>query len=243
MAYNGLWRILHNVGFGASPSIREQAGHNLKSSLTHLFTLDTRNDALLPSCGNYFRLAQELAGLKGDARFFKTEVEYQSSFAPLPGYVCAKLWASRWCTTSFACYARKAYLNSLCRPLFLGGATNVRGFRGFGLGPRCGRDGLGGDLMAAAGASLLTPLPYFTTPNFRGHLFANAGRLTLLQPGVSFINQVKDVFSQPSIAVGVGLVLRHSIARFELNYCIPLAAHKGDQKNPGLQLGLGINFL
>lgn len=39
-------------------SIREQAGHNFKSSISHIFTRDSRNDPLMPSTGNYFLLSQ-----------------------------------------------------------------------------------------------------------------------------------------------------------------------------------------
>jgi outer membrane protein insertion porin family len=47
----------------------------------------------------------------------------------------------------------------------------------------------------------------------------------------------------PSVAVGFGLIYRHSIARLELNYCIPLTAARNDQVHRGLQFGIGLNFL
>lgn len=108
--------------------------------------------------------------------------------------------------------------------------------------------------MAAAGVSLLTPLPYFTTPNFRGHLFANAGRSFSLLPGnsvpvvdlslgASAVGQIKTALSQPSASVGFGVALRHSFVRLEANYCVPLARHPGELRNAGIQVGLGVNFL
>ena len=33
------------------------------------------------------------------------------------------------------------------------------------------------------------------------------------------------------------------IARIELNYCIPVKAERGDKMAPGLQFGIGVNFL
>jgi outer membrane protein insertion porin family len=47
----------------------------------------------------------------------------------------------------------------------------------------------------------------------------------------------------PSVAAGIGLVYAHPVARFELNFCLPLILRKGEEGRKGLQLGIGINFL
>jgi outer membrane protein insertion porin family len=47
----------------------------------------------------------------------------------------------------------------------------------------------------------------------------------------------------PSIAAGVGIVYAHPVARFELNFSLPLVLRKGEEGRKGLQLGIGINFL
>ena len=46
------------------------------------------------------------------------------------------------------------------------------------------------------------------------------------------------------LSYGIGLALRlGGIARIELNYCVPLRAQSSDKVAPGLQLGVGVNFL
>jgi outer membrane protein insertion porin family len=47
----------------------------------------------------------------------------------------------------------------------------------------------------------------------------------------------------PSMAAGVGVVYAHPVARFELNFSLPLVLRRGEEGRKGLQFGVGINFL
>lgn len=68
-------------------SMRENAGQTVKSSIFHSWTRDTRDDRLLGTRGSYLKTIQELAGLGGDASFFKTEVHGQISRPLFPHVV------------------------------------------------------------------------------------------------------------------------------------------------------------
>ncbi|KAI1644661.1 outer membrane protein, OMP85 family [Daldinia loculata] len=145
----------------------------------------------------------------------------------------------------------------------LGGPTDVRGFSLGGLGPRDGNDALGGDIFAAGSVNMLIPLPRVGPESpFRLQLFANGGRLVTmknkssdgdkttnqrLSAGTVFdgmVSATKDLSTGlPSIAAGVGLVYAHPIARFELNFSLPLVMRRGEEGRKGLQVGVGINFL
>ncbi|KAI0532725.1 outer membrane protein, OMP85 family [Xylaria digitata] len=145
----------------------------------------------------------------------------------------------------------------------LGGPTDVRGFSLGGLGPRDGTDALGGDVFAAGSVNMLLPLPRIGPDSpFRIQLFANGGRLVAMKnktksnktaPGPSMtansvlnsmLSATKEVgTSLPSIAAGVGLVYAHPVARFELNFSLPLVTRQGEESRKGLQVGVGINFL
>lgn len=59
--------------------MRESAGQTTKSSLSHSYIVDTRDDRITASRGHYAKIFNEFAGLGGDASFFKTEVEGQIS--------------------------------------------------------------------------------------------------------------------------------------------------------------------
>ncbi|KAG8671142.1 hypothetical protein FPOAC2_04466 [Fusarium poae] len=145
----------------------------------------------------------------------------------------------------------------------LGGPTDVRGFKLGGLGPHDGLDSVGGDVFAAGSVNMLLPVPYKGPDSgLRFQLFANGGRLVALKDprkssgGAStteltgsdvrngLVNAVGEVFNGvPSVAAGVGLVYAHPVARFELNFSLPLALRKGEASTKGLQVGVGINFL
>jgi outer membrane protein insertion porin family len=145
----------------------------------------------------------------------------------------------------------------------LGGPTDIRGFSLGGLGPRDRSDALGGDVFAAAGVNMLVPLPRVGPDSpFRIQLFANGGRSAAMKndsrndhtlsgqrmtAGSVFRNimsTTNDIATGlPSITAGVGLVYAHPVARFELNFSLPLVMRKGEESRKGLQVGVGINFL
>jgi outer membrane protein insertion porin family len=55
---------------------------------------------------------------------------------------------------------------------------------------------------------------------------------------------IYDLFDGlPSLAAGIGLVYAHPVARFELNFSLPLILRRGEESVKGLQVGVGINFL
>ncbi|THH09565.1 hypothetical protein EW145_g1916 [Phellinidium pouzarii] len=77
VAYEAALRHVHALTQAASLSIREAAGHSTKSSLSHSWCYDSRNDKAVPSRGGYFRSYHELAGLGGSAAFLKSQLAFQ----------------------------------------------------------------------------------------------------------------------------------------------------------------------
>ncbi|KHO01585.1 outer membrane protein [Metarhizium album ARSEF 1941] len=144
----------------------------------------------------------------------------------------------------------------------LGGPTDVRGFKLGGLGPHDGADAVGGDVFAAGSVNMLLPLPYKGPDSgLRFQVFANGGRLVALNDknrsaaaashGLSggavrdgMLGAIGELFNGlPSVAAGVGLVYAHPVARFELNFSLPLVLRQGEVGTKGFQMGVGINLL
>jgi outer membrane protein insertion porin family len=268
IGYNGYWRQISGLAANASPTVRAEAGDSFKSSVTHTWIADRRNNPVLPSSGYYLKTFSEIAGwgpLKGDVAFWKSEFHAQTaSTVPIPGIkgdsgvifntgLRAGLLYPLALGTSQ--HAEASHINDRFQ---LGAPTDVRGFRLSGLGPRDGSDAVGGDVYAAGGANLLVPLPRLGRESpLRLQGFVNAGRLLALQQprqkeGEMSSEDVKNsVYSTvaelgnglPSLSAGVGLVYAHPVARFELNFSLPLVLRKGEEGRKGLQFGVGIEYL
>ncbi|KAI1933054.1 hypothetical protein LOZ66_006582 [Ophidiomyces ophidiicola] len=261
---NGFWRQTAANGMNVSPAVRADAGHSMKTSISHSWTNDQRDNPILPSRGHYVKTINELAGygpLKSDVSFLKSEIETQAVL-PIPG---PKGDTGITFTSSFragllyplgfdSSMTRRPRINDRFQ---LGGPTDVRGFKLSGLGPHEGVDALGGDVYAAGSANLFFPLPRVgrDTP-LRLQAFINSGRLlplkmpngdvpqTMAQANDSVVHTVSELANGlPSTAAGIGLVYAHPVARFELNFSLPLVLRKGEEGRKGLQFGVGISFL
>lgn len=210
--------------------------------------------------------------LAGDVAFSKGELEVGGAVpVSLPGVagptgisVGGGLRFGMLCPMPLGIGASSRTLPSRLNDRFqLGGPTDVRGFKLGGLGPHDGQDAVGGDVFAAGSVNMLVPLPYKGPESgLRFQVFANGGRLVAMKhddqskrAGVDasldaktvangMTGAVADLFNGlPSMAAGVGLVYAHPVARFELNFSLPLVWRKGEIGTKGLQVGVGINFL
>ena len=266
LGYNGVWRQITGLASNASPTIRGDAGDSVKSSLMHTWVNDRRDNPQLPTRGYLNKSSLELAGwgpLQGDVAFGKAEVEAQGAVPiPILGIegesgvsLTAGLRAGLLCPLALGAESesKPSRINDRFQ---LGGPTDVRGFRLSGLGPRDGSDALGGDVYAAGSANLFFPIPRVGKDKpFRFQIFANGGRLLALQKAKvegTDSETVRQRLSStvaelgnglPSMAAGFGLVYAHPVARFELNFSLPLVLRRGEDGRKGLQFGIGINML
>ena len=130
-------RQVSSVSQTASPSILAAAGDSIKVSLSHTVVRDKRDDPWIPSQGYLAKCIQEYAGLAGsDVKFLKAMAEFQ--------YI--KTFQQLWPRTHLVYGGRGGILWSLENDgrtrltdrFFLGGPTDVRGFREYGIGPKDG---------------------------------------------------------------------------------------------------------
>ncbi|KAJ7716259.1 surface antigen-domain-containing protein [Mycena maculata] len=235
-AYEAVLRHIGSLKPDASLNMREAAGQSVKSSVSHTFVLDSRNDRLTPTRGFYLKVAHETAGFGGDASFLKSETHGQVSRPIFPGV-----------SVSFA--ARSGLLWGLNGPsLFsdrfqLGGPASIRSFKPNTMGPRDGSDSLGGEMYWSTGVSLISQIPKKPDWPIKTHVWLNAGRLDNINKSRSLADNVAATLAKPSVSAGVGLIYNFDIARVELNFGLPLVASKSDGSRRGLQVGLGLEFL
>ena len=271
LAYSGTWRQITGLAPNASPTVRGDSGDSFKSSLSHTWTNDRRDHPLIPSSGYLLKSVTELAGagpLKGDVAFGKLELETQGALPiPIPFTrqdpgISFTLGLRGGVLYPLALSGQSQPQTSRINDRFtLGGPTDVRGFRLGGLGPRDGPDAAGGDVYAAGGASLLFPFPRVgKDAPLRLQTFINGGRLLGLQDPrgseekregmshqdvrTSVGNSIKELGNGlPSTSVGLGVIYALSMARFELNFSLPVVVRSGEESRKGLTLGVGLSFL
>lgn len=244
IAFDVMHRHLSKLLPTASLGIQRQSGHSIKSSLSHLYTFDNRNDPFLSTTGHYLKFFQELAGFGGDAQHYKVEGEGQFSRVFHNGF-------------GYSLTSQVGLIRSLNRqkaPLFcdrfqLGGPVSIRAFRYNSLGPKDGLDSLGGDLYYALGASLFAPIPSKPEWPLKLHSFFNAGQLIQLDPKISFYSPLNqhliktELLAKPSSSIGLGMMYRQGNLRAEVNFGLPLTIRANDGVRKGIQLGIGISFM
>lgn len=256
LQYEAAWRQLSCLNNASAFAVREHCGHTLKSAVKHILCVDRRDHPIFPTEGSLFKLHQEFAGLGGDVGYFKNEVESQINI-PLP------LWPSVVLQGSFnAGHIRRMASReddtiktmTVADRFFLGGPLNVRGFEMRGLGPSSESFAMGGLSYWAAGLHLYSALPFLSQSKmstffdlFRLHTFFNAGNLMSnyqFAASRGLQGNLDQAVQNFRLTYGLGLAfMLGGVARIELNYCVPLRTQKGDKPAPGLQLGVGIDFL
>lgn len=212
------------------------AGSQIKSSLTHTMTYDSRDSLTLPTKGKLFKHSLEL-GIAPKNQFFKSTLEVAKS-VDLDPIVLQMSWRSGLI---------RPISGSSIHPMDkfqLGGSNDVRGFLISGLGPKDMGLPIGGDLFYSFNGSIITKIPF--VPNgsgFRGHFFTTGGKLTNFKESGESLNDLVTRLKEFSLSCGAGIIYAHPMARFELNWVIPLAITRGDNYKHGLQWGIGISFM
>ncbi|KAI8840880.1 surface antigen-domain-containing protein [Chytridium lagenaria] len=128
--YSGSLRNVQDFTREASWSARRDGGNTFKSAISHSLTVDTRDDNLLPSKGYYIRTLEELAGLGGDVKHVKAEME---------GHIHRSFWDDFILSLSGRTGAMHGLGPAPSRindRFSLGGPSSVRGFAQNGLGPK-----------------------------------------------------------------------------------------------------------
>jgi outer membrane protein insertion porin family len=148
---------IYDVDSSASLFVRQQEGIEVLSMIGHALTYDTRDSRLIPTEGYRLQIANDLAGLGGDARFLRTDVEGSYHY-PLGDEMD---WNPAWV---FSVRGHVGYIVGLGKDVsirhryFLGG-NNLRGFAASGASARdtATGDALGGNWITDASLEMRVP--------------------------------------------------------------------------------------
>lgn len=214
----------------------------LTSSAGYILTYSTLDSKLDPHEGLYLRLAQDFAGIGGDARYIRTTGDARYYMPVLPDSDIIGMLR-----------VHGGNITGLGQPVaiadnFFKGGETVRGFAPLGFGPRdttINADGVGGLAIGgknyvAGTAEVTFPFPLLP-PDFglRGAVFADAGMLFGVDDpsnGVTFVNDTSIRSS-----VGGSIIWASPFGQIRLDMAQALTK-QGYDKTQMFRLGAGTQF-
>jgi outer membrane protein insertion porin family len=209
-----------NINPGASLYIQQQKGENSTSMVGHSIIYDDRDSKQLPTRGLYARVNQDVAGLGGDDRFLRHELQAEYY------YPIAKKW-------TFTTAGSAGHIFGLGRDVrinqrFFVGSKEIRGFANSGIGPRDATtdDALGGNIYYAASAELRFPLGLPEDLGVTGAAFVDTGSLWSLDGGGPGIQDS----SNPRAAAGVGVAWSSPFGPIRIDFARAFLKESYDQE-------------
>ena len=217
--YNLRKDSVRDIGVNASSFVRQQEGSRTISALGYTVLLDKRDNTFFPTDGYSVRVSQEVAGLGGTVRYFRTTAQYQTH------YPFNDDWVASFLSEGGVISGFGRNLNISDR--FFVGGNNFRGFAVAGIGPRDSetKDALGGKVFYLGTAEVSFPMPVFSDDfDVRGNVFLDAGGLT--EPGVSGATLLSN--NSLRATYGVGLLWISPIGPLRLDLAATLLKESYD---------------
>ncbi len=217
----------------ASRYIQEQEGKNIVSMIGQVLSYDTRDNVFSPTEGFYTSLGLDLAGVGGDTRFARVNVNAAKYFEIVDQWV-------------LSVSATVGYIHGLNQDVrinnryYLGGST-LRGFDVAGVGARdkATKDALGGDWRLTASTQLMFPIGLPSEFGIKGKLFMDAGMLG--KPSGKYTKGSIDYNNTPRVSVGTGLLWQSPMGPINIDLGFPIVKEDYDEKEV-FRLNFGTGF-
>lgn len=216
--------ILKAPDVGSSIFIREQMGTIISSAIGHSLTYDKLDSKVLPKSGYVVSATQEFAGVGGNNKYIKHELDgkYFKSF--VDNKYTVKLSAS--CGHIKGAQGKTVRISDR----FNVGDYTLRGFAFGGIGPRdkVTKEGLGGQKYYTTSAELSFPLGLPEEFNLSGSLFIDAGSLwdadskAITSAGLHNSKSLRS-------SVGFGFLWVTKIAPIRMDWGFPIKKEKYDE--------------
>jgi outer membrane protein insertion porin family len=211
----------------SSQYIAEQQGKFNTSAVGHSLTYDQTDNRSFPKNGYILSGTQEYAGVGGDNRYLKHELDASSYVSFYENDYTLRVSTSAGEIRGIQ--GKKVRI----RDRFNLGDPIFRGFAPGGMGPRVKNsdEGLGGQKFYKVTTELSFPLGLPKELNLTGNLFADYGALWDfdLQKNSQFSKQ--DVYNstKPNLSVGAGILWLTRVAPIRIDWAIPLRKKQYDE--------------
>ncbi|MDR3533114.1 MAG: outer membrane protein assembly factor BamA [Rhodopila sp.] len=247
-SYSLVDRDVYNVYSGASPFILNEAGTTLLSQVSQVLTLDFRDSKVYPHSGYIVELGTDYAGLGGDARFLRGNIN-TAYYIPLERVFGNPDWGIKLGASTGYMDLLPGGREEIIDRFFLGG-DNLRGFQTGGAGPHdtVSGDPLGGRFIWTQTTELRFPLPVSPDLGLSGRAFVDVGGLTQASFRSSSACQssanVSCEISQsatPRLGAGVGISWRTAFGLINVDLAPFVIKQPGDQTQI-FRFGFGTRF-
>lgn len=223
---------MSGIRSSASRFIREQAGSATTSMVSQGLVYDRRDSIMDPTEGYYVSLQNQVAGVGGNVRYLKNDVN-GGYYYPI-----AEGWVLGLGATGGIMYGLGKTVRIVDR-YDMGGDGSLRGFRTSGVGPRdrATNDPLGGFKYYTTTAEVLFPLGLPKEFGIKGSVFTEAGSLWGTQEPK---NAVLDS-SSIRASVGVGISWVSPIGPLRVDFAKAVKKERYDSKRV-IHFGFGTRF-
>lgn len=217
----------------ASIYVKEQAGKSTLSMIGEVMTYDTRDSVYNPTEGYVASLGLDFAGIGGDNRFVRANINAVQYFELVEKWVLSVSGSAGYIVG----INQDVRINNR---YYLGGST-LRGFEIGGVGARdkATEDSLGGDWRVTASTQLMFPLGLPSEFGIRGKLFVDAGMIG--KPSGKYDWDLVDYSSKPRVSIGTGVLWQSPMGPINIDLGFPIVKEKYDQREV-FRLNFGTGF-
>jgi outer membrane protein insertion porin family len=213
--------------------IREQEGTTLTSSIGHTLTYDRTDSRIIPKNGYLVSVSQEAAGLGGDTKYLKHEVEGKIFKSFYNNKVTVKLKGEAGNIRGWGGSIVKI------QDRFNVGDYNLRGFAGSGIGPRDKRtnEAIGGQNFYTGTAEVTFPLGLPKEFDVQGAVFVDTAALwdydiSKAKKDKEHLYTKNDIHNSkmPRASYGFGFIWLTRFAPIEVYFGFPFKKKGYDKK-------------
>jgi outer membrane protein insertion porin family len=213
---------INNISFTASPLIKDQAGKRVTSTVAQALTYDTRDSSIDPTEGLVSRFGVDVAGLGGQAKYYKARVGGTYYYPVIDKWVFSLLGEAGYI---HGWGGEKVRINER----FYIGGDNLRGFADSGIGPRdvgtATRDSLGGNEFWRGSAELDFPTGLPDDFGLMAHAFSDFGSLWTLDDSSPTIMDKNSM----RMSAGAGISWRSPLGPMRINLAKPIMKESFDK--------------
>jgi len=220
-----------NVQSNASRFVKEAAGEETLSQVSHNISYDTRDDRFMPTEGFYGRIVNDLAGFGGSKRFLRNRL-LAAQYFPL---------ADQW---TLELSGHTGWIVGVGKDVklpdrFFVGGDDLRGFATGGIGPRDieTNDALGGEIFYTGTVQTTFPLGLPSEIAINGRLFTDFGTLTEISSSGSEIRDSGSIRA----ASGIGFTWRSTFGPIGIDLAYPWMKESYD-RDEVLRVNFGTRF-